>query len=57
MHTEFFHAGMKARRDEGDERILLGDNTGRVAVVLRLIRFRCAGVWISTGLPYTHVYR
>jgi len=40
-------AGMKAQWDEGDGRILLGDNIGCVAVLLRPIRFRCAGVWTS----------
>jgi hypothetical protein len=32
---------MKAQWDEGDGRILLGDNTSRGAVMLLTIRFRC----------------
>jgi hypothetical protein len=42
-------------RDEGGIRILLGDNTGGGAVMLRPIKFRCVGIWISTGLPYVCV--
>jgi hypothetical protein len=45
----FFLAGMKAQWDEGGGTILLGDNTGSRAVLLRPIRFRCVGVRISTG--------
>ena len=41
---------MKAQRDESGGRILLGDNTSGGAAMLQLIRFLCAGVWISTGL-------
>jgi hypothetical protein len=51
MCAEIFLAEMKAQRDEGGGRILLGDNTSRGAAMLQLIRFQCAGVWISTGLP------
>lgn len=29
--------------------MLLGDNTGDRAVVLRVITFQCVGVWISSG--------
>jgi len=36
-------------------RILLGDNTGGRAVKLRSIKFQCAGVWITTELPYTYI--
>jgi hypothetical protein len=49
--TEFFRAGMEARRNVGGGRILLGDNTCGDAVMQRPIRFRRAGVWISTTLP------
>jgi len=35
---------VKVRRDEDGGRILTGDNTGGVAVVLRPIRFHCLGV-------------
>jgi hypothetical protein len=45
--TEFFLAVIKA---EGGGRILLGDNTGCGADMLRPIRFRCAGIWIPTDL-------
>jgi hypothetical protein len=31
-------------------RLLLGDNTGDEAVMLRLIRFNCVGTWVSAGL-------
>jgi hypothetical protein len=54
--AKFFHAGMKAKRDEGGGRILLGDNTGSGAVILRPIRLECAGVWVSIGLPGTFMY-
>jgi hypothetical protein len=43
--------GMKAQGDKGCGRILLGDNTGGGAFVLRSIGFQCAGFWFSTGLP------
>ena len=36
-----FLAAMKAQRDEGGGRILLGDNTGVGAVMLPPIRLRC----------------
>ena len=51
----FLLAGIKAQLEEGDGRILLGDNTGDGAVVLLPIRFQCAGVWITSGL--TCVYK
>jgi hypothetical protein len=59
--AEFFLAGMKAHWDEGGRRILLGDNTGSGAVMLRPVRFQCVGVCISTRLSlYTftvdHMY-
>ena len=46
-----FLAGMKAPREDGGRRILLGDNADGGAVVLRPIRFQCVGVLILTGLP------
>jgi hypothetical protein len=49
-------AGIKAQRNQGDGRILLGDNTGCGAVMLRPIRFQCVGIWNSTGLPLLHIY-
>ena len=41
---------MKTQCQEGDGRILLGDNTGGGVVMLRPTRFQCVGVWRSTGL-------
>jgi hypothetical protein len=46
---------MKVQRDVGGRRILLGDNTGGGAVMLRSIRFQCVGVLISTVFPYIYV--
>jgi hypothetical protein len=46
----FFVTRRKAQRDKGDGRILLGENTGDGAVVLRQITFHCTDVWISTVL-------
>jgi len=54
--AEFFRAGMKVQRDEGDGRILLGDNTGGGTVRLWPIKLRCVGVWISTILSYIYIY-
>jgi len=36
-------------------RILLGDERGDRAVILRLIMLHCNGVWISTGLIFSHI--
>jgi hypothetical protein len=47
---------MKAEWEECGGRILLGDNTGGTAVMLRLIRFRCAGIRILTGVPYIYIH-
>jgi len=47
---------MKEQRDEGGGRILLGDNTSDGAVMPRTIGFRCAALWISTGLPSKYMY-
>jgi hypothetical protein len=50
--AEFFLPGMKAQWDEGDGRILLGDNTDSRGFVLRPISFQSVGVRISTGLTF-----
>jgi hypothetical protein len=39
--TELLLAGMKAQVDKGGGRLLLGDNTGGMANMLRPIRFQC----------------
>jgi hypothetical protein len=44
---------MKAQREEGGGRRLLGDNTGGGAVMLWPISFQCIGVWISSR---SHIY-
>jgi hypothetical protein len=44
-------AAMIAQRDEGGWRILLGDNTGGVAVILRPIRLQCVRGFTASGLP------
>jgi hypothetical protein len=49
-------AGMITQWGGGDGRILLGDGIGSRAVMLRPIRLRCAGVWVSTGLPRAYIY-
>jgi len=46
----FFLATVKAQWEQGGGRILLGVDTGGGAVTLWPIRFRCAGVWISSRL-------
>jgi len=43
--AKFFLVGMKGHRDEGDGRILLGNNTSGGAVMLWPIRFHCTGAW------------
>jgi len=48
--AEFFLADVKAAMRRSSGRIMLGDDIGREAVVLRPIRFHCIGLWISTGL-------
>jgi len=47
---------MKAQLDEGGGRILLGDDTGGEAVMLRPIRLRCVGFRISAGLHCIYMY-
>ena len=54
MRAEFCLAAMKAQwRSCG--RMLLGDNTGGGAVMLRPVRFEYTGVRVSTGLPCEYV--
>jgi hypothetical protein len=47
---------MKELRDEGDGRTLLGDTTSGGAVMMHPMRFQCAEVWISTGVPCVYLY-
>jgi len=56
LGSAFFLAGMKAQRDEGGERILLGYNKGVRPAMLRPIRFYCVRVWISVGLFFIRVF-
>jgi hypothetical protein len=44
--VEFFRAVVKAQWDEGGGRLLLGDNTGGGAVMLRPVGFQRVGFWI-----------
>ena len=53
-YAESVLVGTKAQRDESGGSLLLGDNTGSRMVMLRPIRFQCAGDWILTGLPRTY---
>jgi hypothetical protein len=45
---------MKVQSDGSGGRVVLGDSTGGGAVMLRLIRFRYFGVWISTRLTFLY---
>jgi hypothetical protein len=54
--SNFSPAVMKAECDNGGGRILLGDNKGGGAVMLRAISFQYVGVCISTGLPFIFQY-
>ena len=56
MRTEYFLAAMEKQRDEGEGRILLGDNTGGAAVQLRQVRFRLVGTSLSTEHTCTYIY-
>ena len=47
---------MKAQWNEGDERMLLGDNESGGAVMTRTIRLLCAVFWSSTRLSFIHIY-
>lgn len=42
---------MTAQLGEGDGIMQLGDDIEGGAVMLRPIRFRCFGAWLSTALP------
>lgn len=53
---QVFLCGMKAEWDEGDGRILLGDNTSGEAVILQPLRVQCVEVLISTGLQGVCMY-
>ena len=48
---------MKTRRERSGGRLLLGDNTGGKAVMLRPISFQYAGVLISVGCPCVYMIR
>jgi hypothetical protein len=52
----FFCAGISAQWDEGGGRILLDDNTGVEAIMLRSKRCQCFGVWIQSGLPCVYMH-
>jgi hypothetical protein len=47
---------MKVHWHERGGRILLGDNTGGEALILRPIRLHCVWVWFSTGILYIYIY-
>jgi len=51
MREGFFLAGMTALGGEGGGTVLLGDNTGGGAVMLRPIRFQFVAAWTATGFP------
>jgi hypothetical protein len=56
MCTKLFLVGLKHIEIKGGGKILLGGNTAGEVVVLGPIRFRCIGVWISTGLSCICIY-
>jgi hypothetical protein len=49
--SRIFLSGIEKQRNEGGGRIMLGNNTSGGAVMRRMIRFPCFGMWVSTGLP------
>jgi len=51
MRAQIILEGKKREWRKSGRRIMLGDDTGG-----EVIRFLCAGVWISTGLPSMHIY-
>jgi hypothetical protein len=53
---EILFAVMEAWCDEADERIMLGDNTGRGAVMQRPVRFWCVGIWQSYAVDHLYLY-
>ena len=50
-YAGLFYAEIRGQLDEGGGRILLGDNTNGWAIMPQPIRFHCAGVRVSSGLP------
>jgi hypothetical protein len=42
------------QRDEGEGRLLPGDNTRSGKVVLRPIKFKCLRIWVLSGFLYVH---
>jgi hypothetical protein len=54
LYIYFFFAGMKGEWDEGDGRILLGDNTGDGAAMMQPIKLQRVGVWISNELLFIY---
>ena len=49
--AKFLMPGIKAQRECGGGRIMLGDNTDSRAVMLWPVKFHCVWVSISTGFP------
>ena len=59
LRTEYFLAAMEKQRDEGNSRIVVGDNTGCAAVKLRPVRFRGVGASVLTLrrlMSYIYIY-
>ena len=54
--AKFFLAETKAQWDEGDGRILLSDNTGCGAALLRPNKYHCGEVFMSAALPRIYRY-
>jgi hypothetical protein len=52
MFFKYYLTAVHEQKDEGDGRILLGDNTGGTAIILKMIRLLCTGVLISTEFPF-----
>jgi hypothetical protein len=55
MPSDFFLAGMQAHSEAAGGRILLGDDTGGRAVMLRPITYPCLWVRISAGLSCLYI--
>jgi hypothetical protein len=45
-----------AQRDECGRRVLLGENTGGKAVMLRQLMFQCFDIWLLNGVPYIYIH-
>jgi hypothetical protein len=56
MHAKFFLVVMKVQWGEWGRNIVLGNNTGNKVVGMWPIRYRCVGVWMSTGWPCMYAY-